>query len=141
VKPFIYLTALESGHYNAATVVQDAPVDVKLVNGKHWRPENFTHQTYGRCGGTRTRGVAESRHRQCGAGCRSAKVAQTLQRLGLPRPPAQVPAMLLGAVEATPLEAAQLFNGLPTAAFATRCARCARSSAPTASRSRPSLWK
>ncbi len=27
VKPFIYLTALESGRYNAATVVQDAPVD------------------------------------------------------------------------------------------------------------------
>ena len=33
VKPFIYLTALESGRYNAATVVQDAPVDVKLANG------------------------------------------------------------------------------------------------------------
>ncbi len=31
VKPFIYLTALESGRYNAATVVQDAPVDVKLA--------------------------------------------------------------------------------------------------------------
>ncbi len=31
VKPFIYLTALESGRYNAATVVQDEPVDVKLA--------------------------------------------------------------------------------------------------------------
>ena len=31
VKPFIYLTALESGRYNAATVVQDAPVDLKLA--------------------------------------------------------------------------------------------------------------
>ncbi|TLY84737.1 MAG: hypothetical protein E6K44_13070, partial [Gammaproteobacteria bacterium] len=47
VKPFIYLTALESGHYNAATVVQDAPIDVALAKDKHWRPENFTHQTYG----------------------------------------------------------------------------------------------
>ncbi|HET9329620.1 MAG TPA: transglycosylase domain-containing protein, partial [Steroidobacteraceae bacterium] len=47
VKPFIYLTALESGRYNAATVVQDEPVDLKLANGSHWRPDNFTHQTYG----------------------------------------------------------------------------------------------
>ena len=47
VKPFIYLTALESGRYTAATVVQDAPVDVKLANGQHWKPENFTHQVYG----------------------------------------------------------------------------------------------
>jgi len=43
---FIYLTALESGHYNAATSA-GPPVDVKLVKRQHWRPENFTHQTYG----------------------------------------------------------------------------------------------
>jgi penicillin-binding protein 1B len=35
VKPFIYLTALETGRYSAATVVQDAPMDVKLKNGRH----------------------------------------------------------------------------------------------------------
>ena len=118
VKPFIYLTALESGHYNAATVVQDAPVDVKLVNGKHWRPENFTHQTYGPV--PVVRALAESLNLatvSVGLDVGLAKVAQTLQRLGLPQPPAQVPAMLLGAVEATPLEAAQLFNGLANGGF------------------------
>ena len=47
VKPFIYLTALETGRYNAATIVQDAPVAIKLANGTVWRPENFTKQTYG----------------------------------------------------------------------------------------------
>ena len=118
VKPFIYLTALESGHYNAATVVQDAPVDVKLVNGKHWRPENFTHQTYGPV--PVVRALAESLNLatvSVGLDVGLPKVAQTLQRLGLPQPPAQVPAMLLGAVEATPLEAAQLFNGLANGGF------------------------
>jgi penicillin-binding protein 1B len=45
------------------------------------------------------------------------KVAQTLQRFGLAQPPAQVPAMLLGAVEVTPVEAAQLFNGLANGGF------------------------
>ncbi len=118
VKPFIYLTALESGRYNAATVVQDAPVDVKLVNGKHWRPENFTHQTYGPV--PVVRALAESLNLatvSVGMDVGLPKVAQTLQRLGLPQPPAQVPAMLLGAVEATPLEAAQLFNGLANGGF------------------------
>ena len=118
VKPFIYLTALESGHYNAATVVQDAPVDVTLVNGKHWRPENFTHQTYGAV--PVVRALAESLNLatvSVGLDVGLPKVAQTLQRLGLSQPPAQVPAMLLGAVEATPLEAAQLFNGLANGGF------------------------
>ena len=118
VKPFIYLTALESGHYNAATVVQDAPVDVKLVNGKHWRPENFTHQTYGPV--PVVRALAESLNLATvgvGLDVGLPKVAQTLQRFGLPQAPAQVPAMLLGSLEVTPLEAAQLFNGLANGGF------------------------
>ena len=46
VKPFIYLTALETGRYNAATVVQDAPVEIEALE-RHsiWKPENFTSQS------------------------------------------------------------------------------------------------
>src|SRR6185312_5769408 len=47
VKPFIYLTALESGRYNAASIIQDVHVSIRLANGKMWQPENFTHQTNG----------------------------------------------------------------------------------------------
>jgi penicillin-binding protein 1B len=118
VKPFIYLTALESGRYNAATVVQDAPVDVKLANGTHWRPENFTRRVYGPV--PVVRALAESLNLATvgvGLDLGLPKVAQTLQRFGLPQPPAQVPAMLLGAVQVTPLEAAQLFNGLANGGF------------------------
>jgi len=118
VKPFIYLTALESGRYNAATVVQDAPVDVKLTGGKHWTPENFTHEVYGPV--PVVRALAESLNLATvgvGLDLGLPKVADTLQRFGLPQPPAQVPAMLLGAVDVTPLEAAQLFNGLANGGF------------------------
>jgi len=118
VKPFIYLTALESGRYNAATVVQDAPIDMKLANGTHWKPENFTRQVYGPV--PVVRALAESLNlATVGVGLNLGlpKVAQTLQRFGLPRPPAQVPAMLLGAIDLTPLEAAQLFNGLANGGF------------------------
>ena len=118
VKPFIYLTALESGRYNATTVVQDAPIDVKLTGGRHWTPDNFTHQVYGPV--PLVRALAESLNLATvgvGLDLGLPKVAATLQRFGLPQPPAQVPAMLLGAVEVTPLEAAQLFNGLANGGF------------------------
>ncbi len=118
VKPFIYLTALESGHYNAATVVQDAPVDVKLANGTHWTPENFTRQIYGPV--PVVRALAESLNLATvgvGLSLGLPKVAATLQRFGLVQPPPQVPALLLGAVDVTPLEAAQLFNGLANGGF------------------------
>jgi penicillin-binding protein 1B len=118
VKPFIYLTALESGRYTAATVVQDAPVDVKLSNGTHWRPENFTHETNGPV--PVVRALSESLNlATVGVGLDLGidKVAETLERFGLAQPPALVPAMLLGAVDLSPLEAAQLFNGLANGGF------------------------
>jgi penicillin-binding protein 1B len=120
VKPFIYLTALESGRYTAATVVQDQPIDVKLVNGTHWRPENFTRQTYGPV--PVVRALSESLNLATvgvGLDLGVPKVAQTLERFGLTETPALVPAMLLGAVAVTPMEAAQLFNGLANGGFHT----------------------
>jgi penicillin-binding protein 1B len=118
VKPFVYLPALESGRYNAATVVQDAPIDLKLANGTHWRPENFTHQSNGPV--PVVRALADSLNLATvgvGLDVGLPKVAQSLQRFGLAQPPAQVPAMLLGAVPVTPLEAAQLYNGLANGGF------------------------
>ena len=118
VKPFIYLTALESGRYNAATVVQDEPVDVKLEGGKHWKPENFTRQVYGPV--PVVRALSESLNLATvgvGLDLGLPKVAQTLTRFGLSEPPQAVPAMLLGAVDVSPLEAAQLFNGIANGGF------------------------
>jgi penicillin-binding protein 1B len=118
IKPFIYLTALETGRYNAATVIQDQPVQIRLTNGELWRPENFTHQTYGPV--PLVHALAESLNLATvglGMDVGLPKIAQTLQRFGLDRPAPQVPAMLLGSVEVTPLEAAQLYNGLANGGF------------------------
>jgi penicillin-binding protein 1B len=118
IKPFIYLTALESGRYNAATVIQDQPLQIRLANGEQWRPENFTHQTYGPV--PLVHALAESLNLATvglGMDIGLPKIAQTLQRFGLDRPVPQVPSMLLGAVEVTPLEAAQLYNGLANGGF------------------------
>ncbi len=118
IKPFIYLTALETGRYNAATVIQDEPLQIRLADGRQWRPENFTKQTYGPV--PLVRALAESLNLATvglGMDVGIPKVAQTLQRFGLDRPVPLVPSMLLGAVEVTPLEAAQLYNGLANGGF------------------------
>ncbi len=120
VKPFIYLTALETGRYNAATVVQDAPVSIKLVNGKFWEPENFTKTSAGPV--PVVRALAESLNLatiHVGMDVGLPKVAETLQRFGLPREPAIVPSMLLGTVDATPIEVAQMYTGLANGGFRT----------------------
>jgi penicillin-binding protein 1B len=118
IKPFIYLTALETGRYTPATVIQDAPVQIRLANGTQWRPENFTRQIYGPV--PLVRALSESLNLATvglGMDIGLPKIAQTLQRFGLERPPPQVPAMLLGSVDTTPLEVAQLYNGLANGGF------------------------
>jgi penicillin-binding protein 1B len=120
VKPFVYLTALETGRYNAATVIQDQPVNIKLANGRYWRPENFTRRNYGAV--PVVRALAESLNdATVGVGMDIGldKISATLQRFGLQQPPDQVPAMLLGAIDIPPLEVAQLYNGLADGGFRT----------------------
>jgi penicillin-binding protein 1B len=132
VKPFVYLTALETHRYNLASIVQDAPVDIRMANGTHWRPLNFTRQTYGAV--PLVRALAESLNLATvavGMSIGVTHVAQTLQRFGLERAPAQVPALLLGAVNATPIEVAQLYTGLANGGYRTplRAVRAVISSA------------
>jgi penicillin-binding protein 1B len=118
VKPFVYLTALESGRYNAATIIQDVPVSIKLVNGQVWRPENFERRANGPV--PVVRALAESLNLATvgvGMDIGLPKISETLNRFGLERSPAQVPAMLLGAIDVTPMEVAQLYNGLANGGF------------------------
>lgn len=120
VKPFVYLTALETGRYNAATVVQDTPVSIKLVNGKFWQPENFTKTSAGPV--PVVRALAESLNLatiNVGMDVGLPKIGETLQRFGLPRAPALVPSMLLGTVDATPIEVAQMYTGIANGGFRT----------------------
>ncbi|HEY1892483.1 MAG TPA: penicillin-binding protein 1B [Steroidobacteraceae bacterium] len=120
IKPFVYLTALETGRYNAATVIQDQPVSIKLANGRYWRPENFTRRNYGPV--PVVRALAESLNdATVGVGMDIGldKISGTLQRFGLQRAPDQVPAMLLGAIDIPPLEVAQIYNGLADGGFRT----------------------
>jgi penicillin-binding protein 1B len=120
VKPFVYLAALETGRYNAATIVDDSPIEVELSRGRVWKPENYSRQAYGPV--PVVRALAESLNLstvRVGLDVGVPRVAHLLETFGLEREPRQLPAMLLGAVDVTPLELAQLYNGLANGGFRT----------------------
>ncbi len=121
VKPAVYLTALETGRYNAATLIEDAPVELKLGDGSIWAPQNFEHEVYGRV--PMARALAESMNLatvKLGLDLGLRNVADTLQRLGLESSPTLNPSLLLGTVEMTPLEVVQVYTSLANGGFRAR---------------------
>ena len=120
VKPFIYLTALETGDYNPATIIEDEPITVNLGAGRYWRPRDYTRVDLGPV--PLVRALADSLNDatvRLGMRIGLVKVADTLKRFGLTEPIDEVPAMLLGASDLSPFELAQLYNGLADGGFRT----------------------
>jgi penicillin-binding protein 1B len=121
VKPAVYLTAIETGRYNAATLIEDAPVELKLADGSIWSPQNFEHEVYGQV--PMARALAESMNLatiKLGLELGLPKVADTLQRLGLEEAPALNPSLLLGTVEMSPLEVLRVYTALANGGFRAR---------------------
>ncbi len=121
VKPFVYLAAMESGRYNPTTLVDDAPVSIRLSNGRVWQPKNYTRENYGPV--PLVRALADSLNDasvNLGMDVGLPNVIHVLEQFGLERTPAEDPSLLLGAIELSPLEVAQLYGGLANGGFRTR---------------------
>jgi penicillin-binding protein 1B len=118
IKPAVYLAALESGRYTLATVVDDAPIEVKLDNGDLWSPHNFDDEAHGPV--PLVRALAESLNMatvRLGLDVGLEPIRDVLQRLGLAQKPPLYPSMLLGALALTPVEVAQIYNTLANGGF------------------------
>ena len=120
VKPVVYLAAIESGKFNAATIVDDAPLEVQLDRNNVWKPQNITDQTYGPV--PLVRALAQSLNlasARVGLDTGLPAVTQEFVKLGLDTEPPQVPAVVLGALDVSPLEVAQMYNSLANGGFRT----------------------
>jgi penicillin-binding protein 1B len=118
IKPAIYLTALESGRYTLASVIDDSPIDVKLDNGDVWSPHDYDGEPRGEV--PLIRALAESLNLatvRLGLDVGLEPIAKSLGRLGLAQKPKLYPSMLLGALALTPLEVAQIYNTLANGGF------------------------
>jgi len=120
VKPVIYLAAVETGRYHAASIVEDGPVEVKLANGKVWAPQNISEEFYGQV--PLVRALAQSLNLatvHLGLEVGLPKVTNEFVALGLEKEPPQLPSVLLGSLDVSPLEVAQLYNAFANGGFST----------------------
>lgn len=118
VKPVVYLAGFESGRYTAASVLEDAPLTLKLDTGRTWSPQNYDRTYRGPVPAVRA--LAESLNTptvRLGMDVGPKRVATLLKRLGLERAPRPLPSMLLGSVAMSPIEVAQVYNSLANGGF------------------------
>jgi penicillin-binding protein 1B len=118
VKPAVFLAALQTGQFTLASTLLDAPLTLKLDTGKEWAPENYDRQYRGDV--TLARALAESLNLptvRLGLETGTKKVATTLRSLGAEKAPPALPSLLLGAVDLTPLEVAQVYQSLASGGF------------------------
>ncbi len=121
VKPAVYLTAIETGRYSAASLIDDTPIELKLSDGSTWAPQNFERDTNGKV--TLARALAESLNLatvHLGLDLGLANVVDTLRSLGLTISPPLNPSLLLGAVDMSPLEVVQVYTSLANGGFRAR---------------------
>jgi len=118
IKPVVYLAALQTGEYNLASRIEDAPIEIELENGDTWSPKNFSETSHGEV--PILRALAESYNQatvRLGMEIGVDAVARLLQDLGLPEAPPPHPSLLLGAVETTAFEVAQVYGSLANGGF------------------------
>jgi penicillin-binding protein 1B len=118
VKPVVYLAGLESGRYTAATPLDDAPLSLRLDTGKRWSPQNYDREYRGPVPAVRA--LAESLNTptvRLGMDVGVKQVSGLLESLGAEKAPAPLPSVLLGAVDLSPFEVAQVYNSLANGGF------------------------
>ncbi|HSN51556.1 MAG TPA: penicillin-binding protein 1B [Woeseiaceae bacterium] len=118
VKPVVYLAALQAGGYTLASIVSDEPIEIELDNGDTWAPQNFDRASHGDVPLLRALGDSYNQATvRLGMAIGVDAVAGLLHDLGLERRPDPNPSLLLGAIEMSPLEVAQVYNSLANGGF------------------------
>ena len=111
LKPFYYLMALTNpSRWNVASLLDDAPISLKLPNGKLWTPHNDDNQSHGEV--PMVEALAKSYNLasvHLGLQLGVDRVAAFLRSFGLEGVQAN-PSLLLGAVDVSPFQLAQLYE-------------------------------
>lgn len=121
VKPAVYLTALmDSASYTPATLLDDTRFDHVDEQMKVWSPENYDKQEHGQVmlyqGLINSYNVATAR---LGLEIGLHRVSKTLRKLGMSGNWPEYPSMLLGAMERSPYDMAQIYQTFAGQGFYT----------------------
>jgi len=118
VKPAIYLAGLKAG-YTLPSRIADEPIRIKTATGV-WQPQNFDRQFHGDV--PFYYALAKSYNGaavKLGMSVGISQVVKTLQALGVQESMPQLPSLLLGAVELSPMAVAQTYGTIANKGFYT----------------------
>jgi penicillin-binding protein 1B len=119
LKAAIYLTALsEPARYTLVTPIDDGPFVWKAHGAEDWKPANYDRKFHGevplRTALAQSYNAAAAR---LGTGLGVERVLETAKKLGVERPIQPFASSLLGAVDLSPLEVAQMYQTIASGGF------------------------
>ncbi|PSF12404.1 penicillin-binding protein 1B [Marinobacter fuscus] len=121
VKPFVYLTALaQPERYTLITPVEDKSFTLEFEDGRRWQPRNYDRKERGLV--PLHQALSRSYNLpvvRVGLDVGIPAVQNTLKAFGVSSPVSGYPSMLLGSVSLSPVDVAQLYQGLATSGFNT----------------------
>jgi penicillin-binding protein 1B len=119
IKVATYLAALEDGKYSLNTILDDSPYEwVDRKSGEVWKPRNYDRRAHGQV--SLHKALANSYNLaavRLGMSVGLKKVKLTMQRMGLEREFNMYPSTLLGSINMSPLEVAQMYQTLASGGF------------------------
>jgi penicillin-binding protein 1B len=121
LKPAIYLTALaDPARYTLVTPLDDGPFEWKSRGAPDWKPENYDKKFHGivplRTALAQSYNTSTAR---LGTTIGVDKVLGTAQKLGMQRSVPAYASVLLGAIDLSPLEVAQMYQTIASGGFRT----------------------
>ncbi|MEZ5584601.1 MAG: penicillin-binding transpeptidase domain-containing protein [Candidatus Competibacteraceae bacterium] len=119
IKPLVYLTALEYPTlYTLATLLDDSRPIVHTSGGKRWKPQNYDKRYHGRV--MLRDALAKSYNVptvRLGLDLDVIQIIDTMRRLGVDQNLQPYPALLLGAVDLSPVQVAQMYETLASGGY------------------------
>jgi len=112
VKPAIYLTAFEQG-YDLNSPLEDKPLRLNNQFGNNWKPKNYDHKYRGEV--PLYQALMQSLNVptvNLGMALGINNVIESLHRLGVKKVDNEYPSMLLGALNMSPFQVAQMYQTL-----------------------------
>ena len=118
-KPFVYLAALQRpAQFGLHSFIPDDPISLKMPHGPVWQPQNYDRQLHGPQ--PLYMALAQSYNLptvHLGMAVGTETVMQTLRAAGYNGASKALPSIFLGAVDASPLEVAQMYATLAAGGF------------------------
>lgn len=118
VKPVVYLTALAHGGYTLASPIDDAPLAVDIEGDLPWTPSNFDNRSHGMA--PLFSALANSYNLatvRLGLDLGLQGVRRMINQLGVDQEIDPYPSLLLGALDLTPVQVAQMYHTMASGGF------------------------